>query len=134
MRARARQAGHMEPWVAADDIIRADVIRWTEGVYSRRGRSKKSLRVGERQVVAEVLKRTDDGWLMLLIRRCTITRDEYAGGSVPTLKLGSEVRRAVKTVLRGKLERLLWSDESARDAIIRQFLPVSRFFPPDVPD
>lgn len=124
----------MEPWVAAENIIRADVIRWTEGVFSRRGRSKKSLRVGERQVVAEVLKRTDDGWLMLLIRRCTITRDEFAGSSVPTLELESEVRRAFKTVLRGKPERLLWSDESARDSIIRQSQPVSRFFPPDVPD
>lgn len=124
----------MEPWVAADDIIRADVIRWTEGVFSRRGRSKKSLRVGERQVVAEVLKRTDDGWLLLLIRRCTITQDEFAGGSIPALKLESEVRRAVKTVRRGKPERLLWSDESARDAIIQQTQPVSRFFPPDVPD
>ena len=124
----------MEPWVVADDIIRADVIRWTEGVFSRRGRSKKSLRVGERQVVAEVLNRTDDGWLMLLIRRCTITRDEFAGGSVPALKLESEVRRSIKTVLRGKPERLIWSDESAREAIIRQSLPVSRFFPPDVPD
>jgi hypothetical protein len=120
----------MEPWVAADDIIRADVIRWTEGVFSRRGRSKKSSRVGERQVVAEVLNRTDDGWLMLLIRRCTITRDDIAGGNVQALKVESEVRRAVKTVLRGKPERLSWSDESARDAVLRDLqLEKSRFLP-----
>jgi hypothetical protein len=120
----------MEPWVAADDIIRADVIRWTEGVFSRRGRRKKSQKVGERQVIAEVLKLTDDGWLMLLIRRCTITRDEFAGGTVPTLKVESEVRRAVKTVLRGKPERLLWSDESARDDLLRDLrLEKSRFLP-----
>lgn len=120
----------MGEWIAADPIIEADVIRWTEGVFSRRGRSKKSLRVGERQVVAEVLKRTDDGWLMLLIRRCTITRDEYAGVPVPMLKPEERVKRAVKTVMRGKPERLMWSDETARDGLLRdKRLEKSRFLP-----
>ncbi|KCZ97769.1 hypothetical protein HPO_12980 [Hyphomonas polymorpha PS728] len=106
----------MGNWIATTEgIIVADVIRWTEGIYEKRRRKNaKSRRIGERQVTAEVLEVTDDGWLKLLVRTCTITQDDYAGSRLPQLKAGNEIKRARKTVERGKPERLLWSDETAR--------------------
>ncbi len=80
---RAEQAGvRLGNWIAATEgIIVADVIRWTESIYEKRRRKKdKSRRIGERQVTAEVLEVTDDGCLKLLVRACTITQDDYAGG------------------------------------------------------
>ena len=44
----------MEQWIEAQDFIAADVIRWREGVFHNR-RKGKALRIGERQVAAEVL-------------------------------------------------------------------------------
>lgn len=108
----------MDQWVEAEDFIAADVIRWKEAVFDRGGRRKKALRIGERQLIAEVINRGADGWVRLLVRLCTITRDDQAGKRVPALKPETEIRRGEKTILRGKPERLFWNDEGARDAVI----------------
>lgn len=113
----------MERWVPANDFIEADVIRWKEGVFDRRRGGKNALRIGERIVVAEVLQSGVDGWVRLLIRACAIMLDEIVGKSVPGLKLEVEIRRAKKTILRGKPERLEWSDESARAIVARTLSP-----------
>lgn len=119
----------MEQWVEAKDFIAADVIRWTEGVFHNRRRGK-ALRIGERLVAAEVLQRGEDGWVKLLVRACTITKDEMAGKAIQTFKTGEQIRRAIKTVLRGKPERLLWDDESARAAVKASKPAGSRFVKP----
>ena len=116
----------MEQWVEAKDFIAADVIRWTEGVFHNR-RKGKALRIGERQIAAEVLQRGEDGWVKLLVRGCAITKDEAAGKSVQALKAGEQIRRAAKTLLRGKVERLLWGDETARAAVLASKPAKSRF-------
>lgn len=107
----------METWVLAEDFINADVIRWSEGVFSNRRRGK-ALKIGERIVAAEVLSRGEDGWVRLLVRSCVVTRDDMAGSHVPVLKPESIIRRGLKTLLRGKVERLLWEHEDARAAIV----------------
>lgn len=110
----------MGEWVsAADGFIEADVIRWTEGIYEkRRGKKAKARRLGERQVTAEVIKATADGWLMLLVRACVITKDDYAGSAIQPVRIGETVKRARKTVERGKPDRLLWGDEEARHSVL----------------
>lgn len=107
----------MDQWIEAKDFIAADVIRWTEGIYDRRKRGK-ALRIGERQVAAEVIERGKDGWVKLLVRASTITKDEVAGRSIILLKPGEALRRGEKTILRGKPQRLLWDDETARQAVV----------------
>ncbi|BBB13918.1 hypothetical protein [Sphingopyxis sp. FD7] len=116
----------MDQWIPAADFIAADVVRWTEGIYDRRKRGK-ALRIGERLVAAEVIERGKDGWVKLLVRACTITKDEFAGKPILPLKAGEQVRRAERTILRGKLQRLLWDDESARDIITASAPCMSRF-------
>jgi hypothetical protein len=117
----ADRQGLVEQWISASEsFIQADVIRWTEGIYAKhRRKNAKSPRLGERQVTAEVLEATDDGWLKLLVLGSVITKDDYAGSRLPPLNTGDQIKRARKTVVRGKPERLLWSDEDARAAILR---------------
>lgn len=116
----------MDQWVPATDFIAADVVRWTEGIYDRRRRGK-ALRIGERLVAAEVIERGKDGWVRLLVRACTITKDEYAGRPIIPLKAGEILRRGEKTILRGKPQRLLWNDETARTAVLASKPATSRF-------
>lgn len=120
----------MDQWVPATDFIAADVIRWTEGIYDRRKRGK-ALRIGERLVAAEVIERGKDGWVNLLVRASTITKDEVAGRSIILLKPGEALRRGEKTILRGKPQRLLWDDETARQAVVNGSSRASRYIKPD---
>lgn len=120
----------MDQWTPATDFITADVVRWTEGIYDRRKRGK-ALRIGERLVAAEVIERGKDGWVKLLVRACTITKDEYAGKSLLPLKAGEQVRRGEKTILRGKPQRLLWDDETARQAVVNGSSRGSRYIKSD---
>jgi hypothetical protein len=104
-------------WIPIQDsgFIAADVIRWKEGVYAhRRGRNAKAPRLGDRLVTAEVLQGADaDGWVQLLVRKCEILL-EISIIKPPLIAEKTQIRRALKTIMRGKPERLLWSDESAR--------------------
>lgn len=120
----------MNQWIPATDFIAADVVRWTEGIYDRRRRSK-TLRIGERLIAAEVIERGKDGWVKLLVRACTITKDEFAGKPILPLKAGEQVRRGEKTILRGKPQRLLWADETARQAVVNGSSRGSRYIKED---
>jgi hypothetical protein len=106
----------MDEWVPAEDFIAADVIRWTEAIFDRR-RKGKALRIGERALAGEVIERTDDGWVRVLLRAASVTKADFAGKTIPPLKPGETIKRGLKTILRGKPERLLWSDETARSAV-----------------
>lgn len=117
----------MERWVPATDFIEADVIRWTESVFDRARGKKKARRIGEQSITAEVLHCTDDGWVRLLVRACAVIRDEGVGKRVAALKPGAEIKRARTTILRGAPERLPWSDERARAAVLGA-LPTSKFY------
>lgn len=118
----ADRQGLVEQWISASEgFIQADVIRWTEGIYPKhRRKNAKSPRLGERQVTAEILEATEDGWLKLLVLGSIVTKDEYAGSRLPPLNTGEQIKRARKTVVRGKPERLLWSDESARLSVLKR--------------
>ena len=115
----------MAEWIAAGEhFVEADVIRWQERVYQtrRRGRSK-AAKIGERRVVAEVL-RDVDGWVCLLIRHCELMSVETGRlmRIVPLLEPGTEVKRKRQTIVNGKVERLQWTDENVRSVIVSKFL------------
>jgi len=111
-------------WIACDDtFVAADVIRFRESVWERkgpRGRTR-SVRVGEREVVAEVLHDDPDreGWVLLRVVRCKVLKTATKKGVA--LQPGAETRRKRKNVLRNGVDRLPWSDESARDAVVRMW-------------
>ena len=110
----------MTEWIPIEDgFIGADVVRWKEVAYGqRRSRRGKAPRLGKRVVTAEVLKEPDKkGWVRLLARHCE-TIEQLSIRKLPSLLPGDEIKRARKTIMRGNPERLLWSDESAREAVI----------------
>lgn len=110
----------MGEWVACkNEFIDADVIRWHETIWERRGsRSAKAIKIGTRTVTAQVLR--DDltkGWVWLDVRDCAITK-RFIPKDTGHLKTGTEIKRQRTTIARGKPERLVWSDEDNRDRLV----------------
>jgi hypothetical protein len=101
--------------------MEADVIRWSEGVWQKPRRKKgRSVHVGDRTVIAEVI-RDHDGWVDLLVRDSTVT-SEKPGCRIAPLAKNLEVRRKRHTIEKGKPERLLWTDETVRALLVSRFL------------
>lgn len=118
----------MTVWLeCADGFIQADVIRWREGIWQRRGpKGARAIKLGDREVIAEVLDGPDEeGWVTLLVRDCRILTPHVKDGHI---KAEEQVRRKADTIRRGKPSRLRWSDETAR-GLIRgsRFVPSSAF-------
>jgi hypothetical protein len=114
----------MTEWIRLTaDFIEADVIRWNEAVFARQSRrARQPIKIGTRRVTAEVLKGPDaEGWVALLVRRCEVLSETVIGQTVEVFKNGKSLRRSRNTLLRGEPERLLWSDETARDVVASAF-------------
>ena len=119
----------MTEWIPCGaGFIEADVIRWREAVWgprnTKRRRPGKNVRIGDRLVIAEVLGDADaEGWVYLLIRGCDVVKvmDGRRVDEVPLLPKGKETKRKRHNLLRGKPERLLWSDETARALVASRF-------------
>ena len=109
-------------WIpCGSGFIEADVIRWNEGVWHKpRRRRGRAVNIGERIVVAEVL-RDEGGWLDLLIRGGAVA-SEKTSCKVSVLATNLEIRRKRHTIEKGKPERLLWSDETVRAVLVSKFL------------
>ena len=111
-------------WIECDGaFVAADVIRFQESVWERKGPRGKTrgVRVGEREVIAEVLHDDPDreGWVYLRVVRCEILKAFKRRGM--ELEIGAEMRRKRKNVLRKGVWRLPWSDESARAVVVREW-------------
>jgi hypothetical protein len=114
----------MPKWIpCGGGFIEADVIRWKEGVFAKPGRrSKRAINIGDLLVIAEVLRDAEeDGWVYLLIRGCEVVSEKTVK-KIERLKNGMEVKRQRSTIMRGKPERLRWSDEGARALLRVDFL------------
>ncbi len=112
----------MTEWIpCGDDFIEADVIRWQEAVWERRGpKGARPIKIGERIVTAEVQHEDrEGGWVFLLVRGCEVI-SQKPKRIVELLKPGESIRRKRSTLARNRPQRLRWSDESARAVLIAE--------------
>lgn len=115
----------MTEWVAVGGgFIAADVVRWKEGVFERRGpKGRRVVKAGDRVMTAEVLKEADrDGWVLLKVVGCAVGVSRIHRRELIPVKAGTEIKRAYKTIVKGNPERLLWSDENVRGMVSSKFL------------
>lgn len=106
-----------------DHFIEADVIRWKEAVFKPRRKKGRAVKLGDRVVVAEIL-RQDREWVYLLVRHCELVSVTTGrlDRQVPLLQKGMETKRKRNTIACGKAERLPWSDENVRSIVASKFL------------
>jgi hypothetical protein len=114
----------MSKWIpCGDGVIEADVVRWRDAVWKRsRRKGSRAVRIGEREVIAQVLRIAPGDWVSLQVIDSRVTEEKQGHIIREVLKKGQEVRRKHGSIKRGKPERLAWSDESARAALASKFL------------
>lgn len=100
----------MTEWITClDGFIVADVIRWTEAVWTGSHETK----IGERSIEAEVLREDrPKGCVCLLVRRCDV--DVISGATVETYTPGQEISRQRLALEHLRIERRPWQEEGAR--------------------
>jgi hypothetical protein len=110
-----------ERWIeCGPDFIGSDVIRFWEPVWKRSGprRGVRSVRIGDRMVIAQVIGEDDEGWVYLAILKSSISwsKEGYERAVRPEEE-GRETRRQRRNI-KGRVERLLWEDEGARLSVV----------------
>lgn len=117
----------MGEWVSCDkSFIEADVIRWQEPVWKperrRAATSRKSrkppVRIGQRVVTGQVVKIDKAGWVHVEVAACRIEPGPDWWKPIPAYGKGEMVRRQCAKIGQGRVDRLIWSDEEARAAIV----------------
>jgi hypothetical protein len=108
-------------WLACGtDFIVADVIRWREPVWKPQPRTskKKPSIIGQRVITGQIVKIDRAGWVHIEVTGCTVEPAPHWTRALSPFKNGEAIRRQRGKIGQGKVQRLLWSDESARAAVI----------------
>jgi hypothetical protein len=106
-------------WEKSDsNFVESDVVEWTEAIWpsSHSRRRKKSRPWGKQKIVAQIIA-TDGDFLKLTILKSAII-ENLIGSELKPSKIGSTITKKCSTLLRGEPERLLWSEEDVRTALL----------------
>lgn len=113
-------------WVKVDngDVRTGDVVRWEQGYWIKRGSKKfgKAVLVGMRTTTMEIKDVSEDGWICGEVLSCETGVSRVHRREVAALKKGEAVKRAYKTLIKGKAERMEWPDEGSRSVLVSHFL------------
>lgn len=106
------------------DIRAGDVVRWSQGFWIKRGSKKfgKAVLVGDRVTTMEVKDVSADGWISGEVLSCEVGVSKVHRREVQKLKKGELIKRAYKTLIKGKAERMEWPDEGSRGVLQSSFL------------
>jgi hypothetical protein len=118
--AAPRIGGNVKWLTCGTDFIVADVIRWREPVWKPQPRNskKKPVITGHRVIAGQIVKIDRSGWVHIEVAECTVAPAPNWLRPLYPLKTGEVVRRQRSKNGQGKVERLPWSDESARAEIV----------------
>jgi len=106
-------------WTKQDgEFVESDVVEWTEAIWppSHSRRRKKSRPWGKQKIIAQITA-IDGEFVKLTILKSAITENIIGSGLKPH-KVGSTITKKRSTLLRGEPERLLWSEEDVRAALL----------------
>lgn len=103
------------------DFLESDVVEWVEAIWSPkksygRSRRKKSRPWGKQKVVAQIAQ-IDNDFVTLTVLKSTVIENNI-GSDLKPHKVGSTITKKRSTLLRGEPERLLWSEEDVRTALL----------------
>lgn len=111
-------------WEKSGEFVESDVVEWTEAIWplNHSRRRKKSRPWGKQKVTAQITA-VDEDFVKLTILKSEIT-ENIIGSELKPHKVGTTITKKRQTLLRGEPERLLWSEEDVRKALLSE--PQSR--------
>ena len=105
-------------WTQSGEFVESDVVEWTEAIWppSHSRRRKKSRPWGKQKVTAQITA-VDGDFVKLTVLRSSIT-ENIIGSELKPHKVGTIITKKRQTLMRGEPERLLWSEEDVRKALL----------------
>ena len=102
------------------DFLESDVVEWVEAIWSpnKTRKRKKSRPWGKQKVIAQIAA-IDGDFVKLTVLKAYIT-ENIIGSELRPHKVGATITKKSSTLLRGEPERLLWSEEDVRAALLNQ--------------
>lgn len=101
------------------DFLESDVVEWVEGIWSpNKFRKRKSRPWGKQKVVAQIAHFEGD-FVKLTVLKATVIQNDV-GSELRPHKVGTTITKKRSTLLRGHPERLHWSEEEVRAALLAQ--------------
>ncbi|MDE1152348.1 MAG: hypothetical protein PW788_07410 [Micavibrio sp.] len=104
---------------AQGDFVESDVLEWVEGIWPRnKYRRKKSKPWGKQKVTAQIAS-IDGDFVKLVVLKASIV-ENVIGSELKPHKTGTTINKKKATLLRSNPERLQWSEEDVRAALLAQ--------------
>jgi len=105
-------------WTQSGEFVESDVVEWIEAIWppSHSRRRKKSRPWGKQKVTAQITA-VDGDFMKLTVLRSAIV-ENIIGSELKPHKVGTTITKKRQTLMRGEPERLLWSEEDVRKALI----------------
>lgn len=105
---------------AGREFVESDVVEWTEAIWppSHSRRRKKSRPWGKQKIVAQIAHIEGDFVKLTVLKASAI--ENLIGSELRPHKVGATITKKRPTLLRGNPERLLWSEEDVRAALLAQ--------------
>lgn len=103
------------------EFVESDVVEWTEAIWppNHSRRRKKSRPWGKQKVTAQITV-VDGDFVKLTVLRSSII-ENIIGSELKPHKVGTTITKKRQTLMRGEPERLLWSEEDVRKALLSGF-------------
>lgn len=110
-------------WTQSGEFVESDVVEWTETIWppSQSRRRKKSRPWGKQRVTAQITA-VDGDFVKLTVLRSSIV-ENIIGSELKPHKVGAIITKKRQTLMRGEPERLLWSEEDVRKALLEHHHP-----------
>jgi hypothetical protein len=100
------------------EFVISDVIEWTETIWpARKPRRKSKPRPLGKQKVTGQITGIEGDFVTFTILRSAITENPNRADIKPHT-VGTGLTKKIQTILKGEPERLLWSEEDVRKALL----------------
>jgi hypothetical protein len=99
------------------EFLESDVIEWREIIWPPRNPRRKKPRPYGEQIVTGQIIRIEGEFVILDVLKAEITENRTAAALRPHA-VGTTIKRKRQTLLKGNPERLLWSEEDVRAALL----------------
>ena len=104
-----------------DPLITGDVIKWIDIIWSDKkygkGKTKKHIIRGKQEIIGQI-KQIDQDLITIKVISAEIIEDN-SGRKLDTHTPEDIIKKKIQTLHKRQAQRLKWTDESAREIIIK---------------